>query len=651
MKPMLRVNFSSLALALCSALLLAGCGPRVSSGIDPADRIVGGWDHYGGDEGGTRYSKLTQINTDNVRGLKVAWTYHTGDLDPKQLPGAYNLPAFEATPVLAGDTLYLCSPLNKIIALNAETGVERWHYNVNPDTSTTYLVTCRGVTYYQDAAVTGGACQAKIFAGTMDGRLIALDAASGQRCPAFGENGEIDLKRDAGGEIRQGDYVVTSAPVVAGDVVITGALVVDNARRNVASGVVRAFDVRTGALRWAWDPVPPDWPRNADGGYTPGSPNAWAPFSVDNERKRVYIPTGNPANDMYSAGRRGLDYYGSSVVALDTDTGNVVWHFQTVHHDIWDYDVGSQPVLFDFPGRDGPIPALAQATKQGFIFVLNRETGVPILPVEERPVPQGGVAPAAVSPTQPYPVITEPIVAERLTEDDMWGFIGLDRMDCLRQFRAAEHAGRFTPPGERPIIQYPGNNGGVSWGSVSWDPVNKLLITNAARVPAVVQLLPRAQADAQHVHDKMEGEPYGAVRAPMLSFLGAPCNRPPWGVLAAYDMTTGKRAWEVPLGTTRDVAPWPIWLKLGVPNQGGSLITAGGLTFIGASTDSFLRAFKTQTGELLWEGRLPAGGQATPMTYRLRPDGKQYVVIAAGGHKYLRTKMGDSLVAYVLPDK
>jgi quinoprotein glucose dehydrogenase len=484
----------------------------------------------------------------------------------------------------------------------------------------------------------------------MDGRLIALDAATGNRCPAFGENGEIDLKRDAGGEIHQGDYVVTSAPVIAGDVVITGALVVDNARRNVPSGVVRAFDVHTGALRWAWDPVPPDWPSKAGGGYTPGSPNAWAPFSVDSSRRRVYIPTGNPANDLYGAQRRGLDFYGSSVVALDTDTGKVVWHFQTVHHDVWDYDVGSQPVLFDFPGQDGPIPALAQATKQGFIFVLNRETGTPLLPIEERPVPQGGAEPNALSPTQPYPVITEPIVAEHLTEDDMWGFIGIDRWDCKRQFRAAQHAGRFTPPGEKPTIQYPGNNGGVSWGSVSWDPINKLLITNAARVPAIVQLLPRAQADAQHVHDKMEGEPYGAVRAPMLSFLGAPCNQPPWGVLAAYDMTTGKRAWEIPLGSTRDVAPWPIWLDLGVPNQGGSLVTAGGITFIGASTDGFLRAFETKTGGLLWKGRLPAGGQATPMTYRLRPDGKQFVVIAAGGHKYLRTRLGDSVVAYTLSE-
>jgi membrane-bound PQQ-dependent dehydrogenase (glucose/quinate/shikimate family) len=633
--------------ALSATLLIAACKERAIGVADSNDHIVAGWSHYGGDEGGSRFSPLTQINANNVGALQIAWTYHSGDL--KKLPSPLNLPAFEATPILAGDTLYLCSPLNKIIALNAETGVERWHYSVNPDTRNTYLVTCRGVTYYHDkTADVNAACRARIFSGTMDGRLLALDAATGKRCEAFGSNGEIDLKKDAGGEIHQGEYVVTSAPVIAGDAVITGALVVDNARRNVASGVVRAFDVHTGALRWAWDPVPQDWPKS-DAGYTPGSPNAWAPFSVDNERHLVFIPTGNPANDLYSAERRSLDYYGSSVVALNSDTGEVVWHFQTVHHDIWDYDVGSQPVLFDFPGPNGPIPALAQATKQGFIFVLNRETGAPLLPIEERPVPQGGVAPTALSPTQPYPVITEPIVQEQLSEDDMWGFSWFDRRDCVQQFRAAKYAGRFTPPATQPTIQYPGNNGGPSWGSVSWDPLHKLLITNAARVPAMVQLFPRAQADAQQVHDKMEGEPYGATRSPMLSFLGAPCNRPPWGVLAAYDMTTGKRAWEIPLGSTRDVAPWPLWLNLGVPNQGGSLITAGGLTFIGAATDSYLRAFKTESGELLWQGRLPGGGQATPMTYRLRPDGKQFIVISAGGHKYLRTQLSDAVVAFTLP--
>ena len=632
------------------ALALAGCGggpanPR--GAIDPADNKTAGWSHYGGDEGGSRFSPLTQINTGNVGSLQVAWTYHSDDLKPEQLPSPLNLPAFEATPILAGETLYLCSPMNKIVALDARTGAERWHYEAKPDTRNTYLVTCRGVSYYRDAqAPAGAACAERIFSGTMDGRLIALDAATGRRCEAFGERGEIDLKRDVGNDVRQGEYVVTSAPVIAGDKVITGALVIDNARANVASGVVRAFDARSGALVWAFDPVPPGW--NKHDTYQAGSPNAWAPLSVDSNRKLVFIPTGNPANDLYSGTRAGLDFYGSSVVALNTDSGEVVWHFQTVHHDVWDYDVGSQPVLFDFPGPDGPVPALAQATKQGFIFVLNRETGKPLLPVEERPVPQGGVAPGFVAPTQPYPTVTEPLVPELLTEDDMWGFTWFDRMDCKRQFRRAHYAGRFTPPELQPTIQYPGNNGGSSWGSVSYDPVNKLLIANAARVPAVVQLLPRAQADAQQVHDRMEGTPYGAVREPMLSFLGAPCIRPPWGVLAAYDMTTGRRAWEIPLGSTRDVAPWPLWFNIGVPNQGGAITTAGGLTFIGASTDGYLRAFETRTGKLLWQDHLPAGGQATPMTYRL-PDGKQFVVIAAGGHKYLRTHMGDAIVAYALP--
>jgi quinoprotein glucose dehydrogenase len=643
------MSLSRRASILLLVVLLSGCEARIEGAIDPADRTIAGWSHYGGDEGGSRYSPLTQINVRNVAALEVAWTYHTGDLAPEQLPSPLNLPAFEATPILAGDTLYLCSPLNKIIALDAQTGVERWHFDAKPDTRDTYLVTCRGVTYYEDANAPATAhCRARIFSGTMDGRLLALDASNGKPCADFGERGEIDLKKDAGGAVRHGEYVVTSAPVIAADTVITGALVVDNARRDVASGVVRAFDTRTGALRWAWDPIPPGWRKESEG-YTPGSPNAWAPFSVDSERRLVFVPTGNPANDLYGAGRRELDYYGSSVVALDADTGRVAWHFQTVHHDLWDYDVGSQPVLFDFPGPDGPIPALAQATKQGFIFVLDRRTGKPLLPIEERVVPRGGVEPDTVAPTQPYPVVTEPLVPDVLTEDDMWGFTWFDRQHCVRQFRAAKYEGRFTPPSEQPTLQYPGNNGGSSWGSVSWDPQRKLLIANASRVPATVRLLKRADADALGVHDRMDGEPFGATRAPLLSFLGAPCNRPPWGVLAAYDMTTGKRAWEKPLGSTRDVAPWPLWLDLGVPNQGGSLVTAGGLAFIGASTDGYLRAFRTDTGEMLWKGRLPAGGQATPMTYRLRPDGKQFVVIAAGGHKYLRTKMGDSVVAYTLP--
>jgi len=632
--------------ALSVLCALSGCGEKNAGRIDPADTRTAGWDHYGGDEGGGRFSPLTQINTGNVGSLKVAWTYHSGDLDPAKLPSPFNLPAFEATPILAGETLYLCSPMNKIIALNARSGEERWHFEAKPDTRDTYLVTCRGVSYYRDAqAVAGSACAERIFSGTMDGRLLALDAATGKRCENFGERGEIDLKRDVG-TVRQGEYVVTSPPLIVDDKVITGALVVDNARADVASGVVRAFDARSGELRWAWDPVPPGWPKAR--AYQAGSPNAWAPLSVDSQRKLVFIPTGNPANDLYSGKRAGLDFYGSSVVALNTDTGAVAWSFQTVHHDIWDYDVGSQPVLFDFPGPDGPVPALAQATKQGFIFVLNRETGKPLLPVAERPVPRGGVSPQFVSPTQPYPVVTEPLVPERLTEDDMWGFTPLDRWDCVRQFRAMHNAGRFTPPETQPTLQYPGNNGGPSWGSVSFDPISKLLVVNAARVPAVVQLLPREQADAQRVHDKMDGTPYGAVRKPMLSFLGAPCNRPPWGVLAAYDMTTGKRAWEIPLGSTRDLAPWPLWFDIGVPSQGGSIVTAGGLTFIGASTDGYIRAFETRTGKLLWQDHMPAGGQATPMTYRL-PDGKQFVVISAGGHKYLRTHMGDSVIAYALP--
>jgi len=626
--------------------LLAGC-----TGEDPATASAGGpntaWLHWGGDEGGTRFASPEDIHTGNVHRLEQAWEYHSGDLEPGSFPDPFNAPAMQTTPILAGDSLFLCSPRNRVIALDPASGEERWHVDANPDIRGLYSVSCRGVAFHHDpTAGADEACAGRVIAGTLDGRLLALDARNGERCQDFGIDGEIDLKSELG-EVRQGEYAMTSAPTVVNDRIVVGAQVADLRRAGVPSGVVRAFDVRSGEKVWSWEAVPPGHDQSQ--GYTPGSPNAWAPFSADSERRLVFIPTGNPTGDYYGGERAGMDHYGSSIVALDTTTGKLVWHYQTVRRDVWDYDVPSQPVLFDFPGKDGPIPALVQATKMGLLFVLNRETGEPLFPIEERAVPQGGPAPEALSPTQPYPLLPEALHPDTLTEEDMFGFVWFDKQACLKEFRELNYAGRYTPIGTEPTLVYPGFMGGSNWGSVSYDPQRNLLLANTTRVPAVIELVPREVVDAPDYSEpveRQEGTPYAVKRRPFLSPLGAPCNRPPWGVLTAIDMNSGKKAWEVPLGGTRDLAPFPLWLNLGVPNSGGSLVTAGGLTFIGAATDSYLRAFETATGEELWKARLPAGGHATPMSYRYQ--GRQYVVIAAGGHRHLGSRMGDAVVAFTL---
>ena len=379
-------------------------------------------------------------------------------------------------------------------------------------------------------------------------------------------------------------------------------------------------------------------------------------FSTDPQRNLVFIPTGNAQVGLYGTTRDvdGRDYYASSVVALDASDGRVVWHFQTVHHDVWDYDVPSQPVLFDFPSAHGPVPALAQATKQGYLFILNRETGEPLIPVEERAAPQGGAVPGEhLSPTQPVPTNAAYVLQRApFTEDDMWGFTPWDKAKCRELFRRHRYEGVFSPPSLEGTITYPDNLGVMNWGSVAIDPVRELLIVNTSHVATIAQLVPREQADARFAKGEwllaQEGTPYAAQWTAMLSPWGAPCNKPPWGELVAIDLKSGKRAWQVTLGTTRDLAPFPLWLKLGTPNIGGPLVTASGLTFIGATTDDFLRAFDSRSGAELWKGRLPAGPQATPMTYRLSAGGKQFVVIAAGGHRYMRTKLGDYLVAFTL---
>jgi len=489
--------------------------------------------------------------------------------------------------------------------------------------------------------------------GTLDARLIALDAATGQPCEGFGSGGSVDLGAGIG-DRAPGEYGVTSPPAIIGARVVVGSMVLDDRRVDAPGGVVRAFDARTGALLWGWDPVPR--PTGA-APWTRGTTNAWAPLSVDEARGLVFVPTGNTSPDYYGGLRNGLDLYSSSVVALDAKTGAVRWHFQTVHHDVWDYDVPAQPTLFDWPGPHGPVPALVQATKLGHVFVLARETGAPLFPVEERPVPQAGAVPGeTLSPTQPFPVLPAPLHPESLSPDDAFGFTPWDRAKCREAIASLRSDGIFTPPSAEGSVQYPGMIGGSNWGGVAVDPGRGVLIVNTQRIATRIRLLTRDEVRAKYGDtppayglEPQEGTPYALERMPLLSPLGAPCNPPPWGTLAAIDLATGAKRWEVPLGTTRDLAPWPLWLHTGTPNLGGPLVTASGLVFIGATTDFFLRAFDEATGRELWKGRLPTGGHATPMTYRLRADAKQYVVIAAGGHGILGTPPGDALIAFTLP--
>lgn len=631
----------------------------------PVDNLgpTADWPEYGGDKGGQRYSRLTQITPENVADLEIAWVHRNGDISDGS--DGNTRTSFNTTPIVVDDDLYFCTGSHRLIALDPETGEERWAYD--PQTRLRkldgpYPRTCRGVAYWQDGEDwedldprRGRACRRRIFMGTIDSQLIAVDAETGQPCADFGRDGRVDL-REGVGEAPPAEYYVTSPPLVIHDVVVIGALISDNLRVDAPSGVVRAFDARTGALRWAWDPTPPGWEsRSGDSGYTPGTPNVWSILSGDEKRDLVFVPMGNASPDYFSAVRRGLDYFSSSVVALDAHSGEVRWFFQTVHHDVWDYDVASQPTLFEIPTVAGGTPAVAQATKMGHIFLLHRATGEPLFPVEERPVPQSDVPGESLSPTQPFPTHIPPLHPATLTAADAWGFTPWDRAKCAEKIARYRSEGLFTPASLEGSIQYPGSAGGANWGGVAIDPNRGLLFVNQSRLPMVVTLIPRAEYEALETRIAeypeelypMKGAPYALRRAPLLSPLGAPCNPPPWGTLTAVDLASGDVVWESTLGTTRDQAPFPLWLPLGSPNLGGPLATASGLVFIGATTDKFLRAFDARSGEEIWRQRLPYTANATPISYRLGPNRRQYVVIAAGGHGW--SEPGDALIAFALP--
>ncbi|WP_309090361.1 membrane-bound PQQ-dependent dehydrogenase, glucose/quinate/shikimate family [Phenylobacterium sp.] len=618
------------------------------------------WRYYGRDPGGQRYAPFDQINAGNVKALKVAWTVRTG---AKPMRGSED----QNTPLQVGDTVYLCTPTNVVIAVDADTGRERWR--ADPKVKPHFWNRCRGVGYYETAAARtlppgqpAALCDRRIISSTIDARLIAYDAATGARCPAFGEGGVVDLKTGMG-EVRGNFYFQTSTPTVAGDRIIIGGWVTDNQELQEPAGVVRAFDAVTGELVWAWDlgnpaitKLPPDGQT-----YTRGTPNVWSTPAFDEALGLVYLPTGNATPDYWGSHRSSAsDRYNSSVVALDIATGRERWRFQTVHHDVWDYDVPSQPMLADVPvAGGGTKPALIQLTKRGQVFVLDRATGQPIHRVVEKPTPQNPAPGEWVSPTQPYSVDMPTVGLTRLSEKMMWGSTPIDQMLCRISFKKARYDGDFTPPGvDRPSIQYPGNGGGQNWGSGAFDARRGLLIVPEMRMPQTVQLV--RTNDPKVATGRMKDRPaqslgaipYDAENGWMLGPLFTPCLQPPSGTLTAIDVTTRKIVWQVPAGTAETSGPLGIASGLKIPvgtfGLGGPVTTAGGLTFHASTTDPYLRAYDNGTGKLLWQAKLPVGVGGTPMTYVSPKTGKQYVVVSAGGARLTKQK-GDYVIAYALP--
>ncbi len=551
--------------------------------------------------------------------------------------------------------MYLSTPFSRVVALDPETGREKWSFDPKIDLHGPYSegLVSRGVTLWTDPGkAEGDACRRRVFLATIDARLFALDAATGQPCADFGVGGQIDLTRGVANIIRRGEYEETSAPAVAEDLVIVGSSIADNDRVDSPSGQVRGFDARTGSLRWSWNPI-------HESIAPTGAGNVWSTISVDESRGLVFAPTTSPSPDYYGGKRPGDNKWADSVVALSAKTGDMVWGFQLVHHDLWDYDTAAQPVLAALRRNGVETPVVIAGNKTGNLFVLDRETGKPVFGVEERAVPKSDADGEEASPTQPFPLAPPPLVPQHLTAEDAWGPTPEDRDACRADMEKLRSEGIFTPPSIAGTIAFPGNLGGMNWSSGAFDPGHQTFVTNVDILPMEVHLIPRdryqqveksaregqfrAEVSPQH------GTPYGMSRQVLRSPSRLPCNAPPWGALVAVDLSNGTIRWNVPLGTTADLLPNLAPAIRGTPNLGGPIVTAGGLVFVAAAMDDYLRAFDIETGAELWEGRLPAGSQALPMTYRLRPDGKQFVVIAAGGHGKLGTKLGDSLVAFALP--
>jgi quinoprotein glucose dehydrogenase len=638
--------------------------PMAEVGVD--------WPAYGGTHRAARYSPLNQITRDNVGQLQQIWEFRTGDLPENDEPfGNQN------TPIKVGDRLYLCSALNKISALDAATGAEFWTYDPQtPVDAIGYNASCRGLVHFNDpTAAATDLCASRVVNLTHDARMIALDTETGQLCPDFGNGGIVNLLVGIG-DTAPGFYAPTSPPTLVRDVLVVGSQVSDGQTREAPSGVIRGFNAVTGELDWAWDMGRPGQTGLPPEGeiYTPGTPNMWTIASGDNDLGLVYMPMGNSAVDYWGGDRSEAENtYSTAIVALDVETGEVAWSYQTVHYDIWDYDLGGQGTLVDFPTPDGPVPAIIMPSKQAQFYILNRETGELLVNVEERPAPQGGVEPERLSPTQPFVTDFPNLLKPDLTEASMWGISPIDQLWCRIQFRQASYEGVYTPPTvDRPWIQFPGYNGGVDWGGVAVDPEKNIMIANYNNMPNYNQLVPREEVDALGIlpitdpnynpdagggsHGSISPQaqsPYGIrVNAGWrVPYTGMLCKEPPYGGIAAIDLTTREVLWDRPFGSARKNGPFGIPsmlpIDIGTPNNGGGVITASGLFFIAAATDDILRAIDIETGEEVWSVVLPAGGQATPMTYEA--GGRQIVVINAGGHDFMETPIGDYFIAYALP--
>jgi quinoprotein glucose dehydrogenase len=603
------------------------------------------WEHWGGDRGGQRFSPLSTITRDNVGNLVKAWQFRTGDLD-KRPPPAMARTKFQATPLFVENSVIFCSPFNEVIALDPGTGVPKWRYDPKIDTNVRAAnrFNCRGVAYWVDEqAADGAACRSRIIGNTNDARVIALDAKTGVPCADFGSGGEVAI--DIGEpKAVPGEFQITSAPVIGRGVIVVGSAISDNRSVDAPRGTVRGFDARSGRLRWAWDPLVHD-------GIVAGHANVWAPMSVDEERGLVFLPTGSASPDFWGGQRPGNNEHANSVVALRIESGELAWSFQTVHHDVWDYDVPAQPTLARIDSGDGLRDVVIQPTKQGFLFVLDRDSGKPVWPVEERAVPQGGVAGELLSPTQPFPTHLPVLVPQTISPDDVFGLIPFrDRPACRAQLAAARNEGLYTPPSTPGTVLFPFTGGGVNWGGAAFDPARQILYANTSRLIHVVKLIPRAEAEGFRPGPGIDfgpqrGAPFAMTRAVALSPLGMPCNKPPWGMLVAVDLKAGRILWQSSVGTTEDQAPLGLALHTGTALSNGVLVTAGGLVFTGAM-DAYLRAFDAASGAELWQGRLPVPGVANPMTYSWK--GEQYVVISAGGHSEAGTSIGDSVVAFRL---
>ena len=626
-------------------------------GENNTDRILNdGWTSYGGDQGGHRYSSLDQIHLSNVSDLEIAWQFQTGDLQTK--PDAMRNAATEGTPIFVNDSLIFCTPFNEVIALHPGNGEVRWRFDAqtNLEQFPANQFVCRGVAYWQDQNNTME-CPKRILMATNDSRLLAINADNGQLCKNFGLQGTLEIKP----EIDlwwPGEFQFTSPPVIANNTVIIGSAIADNVRRAAPKGVVRAFDVVTGQAKWQFDPIPRTKDDNGHGSWlndeTPseGHANVWAPMSIDVERNLVFLPTSSPSPDFYGGMRPGDNLHANSVVALNIDNGDIAWSFQTVHHDIWDYDLPAQPGLYSVWRGGRSHDVVAQVTKTGLVFVLDRDTGKPFLPIEERPVPQTAVTGEYLSPTQPFPVKTPPIVPSSITPNDAFGLSWFDQTACAKRIAQADANGLFTPPSARGTLVYPMNGGGANWGSAAYDPKRNLLLINMSNMAHEVKLIKKAteEIESKTMHDStlapQMGVPYALKRDLLLSPLGLPCNKPPWGVLAAVNLDSGNIVWRKPLGSIEELAPAGVDLDLGTPNLGGPVVTAGNLTFIAATMDSYIRAFETASGKELWQAKLPAAGQATPMTYEW--EGIQYIAIYAGGNARSGSVLGDYIVAFSL---